>query len=219
VRTWDLAKGAEIKKIDAHTKPAVNPVYGVAWSPDGKQILSCSLDKTLKLWDAASGNLVREFKSYEEKKFEHGHRDGVFSAIFSPDGKLIASGGSDRTIKLWNVADGTVVRECVNPNVKASNPNIPMPPQAHPGWIYSLRFTPDGKHLVSAGNAPKLQGYLAIWSTADGKMQYGEELPLGPLYSVAVAPDGKLLALGCGPRGRQVQDANAYLLKMPEAIK
>ena len=57
------------------------------------------------------------------------------------------------------------------------------PPQAHPGWVYGLRFTPDGKFLVSAGNAPKNQGYLAVWNVADGKMLYGEELPLGPFYS------------------------------------
>jgi hypothetical protein len=48
-------------------------------------------------------------------------------------------------------------------------------------------------------------------------MLYGEELPLGPLYTVAVSPDGKLLALGGGPRGRQAQDVDGYLLRTPEA--
>src|SRR5262249_57651507 len=100
----------------------------------------------------------------------------------------------------------------------ARAPGAPAPPpQAHPGWVYSLRFTPDGKYLVSAGNAPRNQGHLAVWSVGDGKLVYSADLPLGPIYSVAVSPDGKLLALGCGPRGRQFQDVPAYILKMPEA--
>jgi WD40 repeat protein len=85
--------------------------------------------------------------------------------------------------------------------------------------VYSLRLTPDGKYVVSAGNAPRNQGYLAVWDLSDGKLIYGEELPLGPIYALAVAPNGKQLAVASGPRGRQLQEANAYLLLMPEAPK
>src|SRR5262249_39774765 len=135
----------------------------------------------------------------------------------SADGKLLISGGSDRSLKIWNVADGTVVRECVNPNIKAADGGpAPVPPAAHPGWIYSLRLSPDGQHIVTAGNAPRNQGYLAVWALEDGKMLYGEELPLGAIYAVAVSPDGKFLALGCGPRGKQFQDVNSYIMKMPD---
>jgi WD40 repeat protein len=191
----------------------------VAWSPDGKQLVSASLDRSLKLWDAAAGTMIREFKPFKEKEFEKGHREGVFSAAFSPDGKLLASGGSDRSIKIWNVADGSVVRELVNPTLKPPPAGVPSSPQAHPGWVYSLRWTPDGRFLISAGNAPKNQGYLAVWNVADGKMLHGEEMPLGAFYSVAVSPDGKLLALGCGPRGRQVTDVNSYVIRMPDSAK
>ncbi len=218
VRLWDVAKGQMVREIKAHAPPPSNAVYCVAWSPDGKQIVSGSLDHSLKLWDAANGQMVREFKGYKEKTFEKGHRDGVFAVAFSPDGKQIVSASSDHTIKFWNVADGSVVRECTNPKLKQAAA-AGEPPQAHPGWVYSLRFTPDGKTLVSAGNAARNHGYLALWGAADGKFLYGEELPLGAIYSVAVAPDGKHLALGCGPRGRQAQDANGYVLKMPEPEK
>src|SRR5262249_26264301 len=155
------------------------PIYSVAWTPDGKQVVSASLDKSLKLYDAASGNLVREFKAFKEKDFEKGHHDGVFSVAISPDAKLLASGSSDRSIKLWNIADGSVVRELSNPTIKTNQPGPdgkPIPgqfPQAHPGWIYGLRFTSDGRFLVSVGNAPKNQGYLAVWNVADGKMLHG----------------------------------------------
>ena len=133
VRIWDIAKGhvhqGDQRPPGMPPSPAAAgpPIYCVAWTPDGKQVLSGSLDHSLKLWDATSGTLVREFKGYKEKEFEKGHRDGVFSAAFSPDGKMLASGSSDRAIKIWNVADGSVVRELVNPNLK---PAAPWPPQA-----------------------------------------------------------------------------------------
>ena len=212
VRIWDIAKGTQVREIKAHTTPAANPVYCVAWSPDSKQIVSGSLDKSLKLWDASNGNAVREFKPYKEKEFDKGHRDGVFSAALTPDGKFLVSGSSDHTLKVWNVADGSVVRELVNPNLTAPAGSSPY---AHSGWIYSVRLTPDGQRVVSAGNAPKNHGYLAVWNLADGKLLYGEELPIGPIYSLAVSPNAELLGLACGPRMRQLPDAHGYLMKMP----
>jgi hypothetical protein len=164
---------------------------------------------------------VREFKAYKEKEFEKGHRDGVFCLAFSPDGTRLASGSSDRSIKIWNVADGSVVLELNNPNLKPSpTPTGAMLPQAHPGWVYSLRYTADGKYLVSVGGAPQNKGFLGVWNAADGKMVYGEELPLGTFYAVAVSPDAKLVAVGTGATGRPVPDANnSYILKMPDAVK
>ena len=50
-------------------------------------------------------------------------------------------------------------------------------------------------------------------------MLSGEELPVGAINSVALSPDGKLLGLACGPQGRQQQEVNSYLLKMPEVVK
>src|SRR5262249_18724885 len=67
VRIFDLTKNAQVRAINAHTTPAPpSAIYSVAWSPDGKQLVSTSLDRTMKLWDATSGNLVREFKAYKE---------------------------------------------------------------------------------------------------------------------------------------------------------
>jgi WD40 repeat protein len=218
VRIWDIAKGQQIKQIDAHTKPMPSPVYCVAWSADGKQVVSGSLDHTMKLWDAASGNLVREFKAYKVKEFEKGHQDAVFCLAFSPDGKTIASGSSDRSIKIWNVADGSVLRTFVNPNVKqpAAIPGVPpAPPESHPGWVYSLQFISGGSRLVSVGNAPGNQGYVAVWNVPDGKLVASELSQLGPFNSVAPSPDGKLLAVGCSPHGRVFQDVESYVIRTP----
>jgi WD40 repeat protein len=216
VRIWDLAKGQQLKQIEAHTKPIPSPVYCVTWTSDGKQVISGSLDQSLKLWDAGSGALVREFKAFKTKDFEKGHRDGVFCVALSADGKLVASGSSDRTIKIWNVADGTVLRECINlrlrPAAKAALPS----PASHPGYVYSICFTPDTRRLVSAGNAPRHHGYLALWNVADGSLIHGAAYPLGPIYAVAVSPDGKRLALGCGPRSQNFDEVDCHIMKMPE---
>jgi WD40 repeat protein len=62
------------------------------YSPNGKQIISASLDKTIKIWDANSGNCLQTLK---------GHEDSVITAKYSPDGTKIISGSRDGIIKIW----------------------------------------------------------------------------------------------------------------------
>ncbi len=210
IRIYDLAKGVLLKEINAHPTANATQIYCVVYSPDGTKIISSSIDNSLKLWDAVSGALVKEFKAYKVKEFEKGHQDSVFDAAFSPDGKFLASGsaGLERVIKIWNVADGTVVRDLANPKLKAN------PVRSHPGWIYKVRYTKDGKYLVSIGDAPKNMGYLAVWNPEDGKLLSGEAHPLGSFFGLAIAPNGKL-AIGAGPRGRPEDLNSAYLLNLP----
>jgi WD40 repeat protein len=213
VRIFDLVKNVLVKEINAHAVANATMIYTLAFTPDGKQVVSGSYDQSLKLWDVTSGNLVREFKAYKVKEFEKGHQDGVFSAAFSPDGKFLASGSSglERVIKIWNVADGSVVRDLANPAIKSS------PPASHPGWVYNLRYTKDGKRLVSVGDAPLNKGFLAVWDPAAGKMLYGETMPLGTFFGLAISPNDQFLAIGAGPRGRPTPNFNsAYLVKMPK---
>ncbi len=69
----------------------------VALSPDGWLALSGSADKTLKLWEAATGRHLRTFS---------GDNDSVYSGAFSPDGRLVLSGSGDKTLKLWDLGLG-----------------------------------------------------------------------------------------------------------------
>jgi WD40 repeat protein len=112
-------------------------------------------------------------------------------------------------VKLWNPADGTVVREFVNPNLKPG-----AVPPSHPGWVYGVRFLPDGKRLVSVGGAPKNHGSLAVWDVEDGKLLAAEDLPLGAFFSVATTTDGNQLAVGTSG-GAGAREVNAYVLKTP----
>jgi WD40 repeat protein len=211
VRLFDLVKGAQLREINAHPTKDGTMIYAVAWMPDGKQILTAGYDNTLRLFDAASGNKVREFRAYKVKEFEQGHQDSVFCATISPDGKYVASGSSglERVLKLWKTGDGTVVRDFLNPQLKTK--------ASHPGWIYGVRFTRDGKYLVSVGDAPRNRGYLAVWNVEEGKLVLGEELPLGVFFTLDLAPESGLLAIGAGSRGTRANSEwnSAYLVRVP----
>ena len=213
VRIYDIAKNAVVKQIAAHTAMTGKSVYAIAWTPDGKQIASASQDQTVKLWDAAGGNLVREFKAYDEKAFPKGHRNQVFCLAFSKDGQLLATGGQDRSVKLWKVADGSVVREFVRPDSKPSA--VDGGPEAHPGGVYGVRFTPDGKSLVTVGHAPKLKAVLSVWDVADGKRTAYVELPTGPAFGLALTSDGTKAAIASGPKERTRPESEAVIVKVP----
>ncbi len=102
-------------------------VADLAFSPDGRLILSGSLDKTLILWDAASGTALHELT---------GHTGAVLALAFSPDGRLAASGDQLGAILTWDVARGVAIRRL----------------QGHQGPIYDLAFHPSGDTLLSAAD-------------------------------------------------------------------
>ncbi|MDF5730295.1 MAG: serine/threonine protein kinase, partial [Rhizonema sp. PD38] len=99
-------------------------VISVAISPDGNTLASGSNDKTIKLWNLATGEQTRTLQ---------GHSDLVHSVAISPDGKTLTSGSVDKTIKLWNLATGEQIRTL----------------QGHSDSVISVAISPDGKTLAS----------------------------------------------------------------------
>jgi hypothetical protein len=91
-QTFSATIRLTVTTLSGHT----DEVNSVAFSPDGRLLASGSADYTIKLWDVASGSLVRTLT---------GHTDYVLSVAFSPDGRLLASGSDDKTIKLWDISD------------------------------------------------------------------------------------------------------------------
>ena len=70
----------------------------MAFSPDGKRIVSGSCDNTVRVWDADTGQPVGQPLT--------GHTDAVTSVAFSPDGKRIVSGSDDKTVRVWDADTG-----------------------------------------------------------------------------------------------------------------
>jgi WD40 repeat protein len=142
-------------------------VRSVAFSPDGRLLASGSDDKTIKLWEVATGSLVRTLS---------GHTSIVFSVAFSPDGRLLASGSADWTVKLWEVASGSLVRTL----------------SGHPGSVNSVAFSPDGRLLASGSSGTTIK----LWEVATGSLVRTLSGHTDLVRSVAFSPDGRLLASG-----------------------
>ncbi len=105
-----------------------------------------------------------------------GHTHEVTSVSFSPDGRLLASGSWDKTIKLWRVADGALVRTLTG----------------HTRWVESVSFSPDGRLLASGGGDETIK----LWRVADGSLVRTLRRHAWQVNSVVFSPDGRLLASG-----------------------
>jgi len=153
-------------------------VYSVAFSPDGRQVVSGSGDKTIKLWDVATGQEIRTFS---------GHSNVVNSVTFSPDGRQVVSGSGDKTIKLWDVATGQEIRTF----------------SGHSNVVNSVTFSPDGRQVVS-GSSDKT---IKLWDAATGREIRTFSGHSWSVHSVAFSPDGRQIISGSDDKTIKLWDA------------
>ncbi|CAG7847963.1 Vegetative incompatibility protein HET-E-1 [Serendipita indica DSM 11827] len=157
-------------------------VLTVGFSPDGSRIVSGSSDKTIRLWDADTGQPLGEPL--------RGHEGVVWAVGFSPDGSRIVSGSSDKTIRLWDADTGQPLGE---------------PLRGHEGSVLTVGFSPDGSRIVS-GSFDKT---IRLWD-ADTGQPLGEPLRghEGSVLTVGFSPDGSRIVSGSSDKTIRLWDAD-----------
>jgi DNA-binding beta-propeller fold protein YncE len=187
-----IAGGAEgqigramVYRVDQPQQPAVvmdghrDILYAADWSPDGNVIATAGYDRTIQLWDVATGKNLQTLK---------GHNGAVFAVDFSPDGSTLISGAADDTAKVWDVATGQRLDTLAQPQ----------------GAVLSVAFTPDGEYLVagSADNRLRVWRFVSRGATAINPMidsRFADDTAIDKLaipahgqFAVVVARSGKV---------------------------
>ncbi len=183
IRIWDTTSGAKIAECHGHH----SKVLRVSFRSDGKRLVSTSADSTVRQWDPATGQKVAP--PYER------HTGEVMTAAYSPNGQWVASGGTDRTIRVWG-ADNRQERAVLN---------------GHTAFVKELAFDATGERIVSTSSSFGSQGFdgdgtVRIWDLAH------EGLPVlrghtSYVYPAAYSPDGQWIATGSWDRTVRLWDA------------
>jgi WD40 repeat protein/serine/threonine protein kinase len=132
IRLVDAETCQDVRRWGAHTEA----IWSLSFSPDGNWLLSPSEDKTVGVWEVATGKLAARLV---------GHGAHVLCAAMSPDGTRIASGGRDGYVRLWDTTHFENVAQL----------------GGHTSYVYSLAWSPDGTQLVSSSG----DGTVRLWDT------------------------------------------------------
>ncbi len=177
VRLWSVQQGTCIKILHGHN----STVFSIAFSLDDQTLVSASSDSSVRLWDVSKGVCVRTLQ---------GHNSGALSVNFnpvclrqtygesaaSPKGIncILAIGGFDGLVRLWDVASGYYTKTL----------------QGHTDWIWSVSFSPDSSLLASGSNDKSIK----LWDVISGDCITTINDHSGGVISVTFSPDGQTLA-------------------------
>ena len=191
VRLWDAGELKLIRSFEGHRKE----VLAVAFAPDGKSLAAGCADGSIRIWEVASGKQLASWQAHEIK---------VLSVAFASDGKTLASGGTC-TALIPGVARGAIHADYI----RLWNPETGKPARQHTMRGTVVRYSPDGRTLLAAGNyvmGRNLEGGGTLRSSGtkvalgmpgrDG--EWAEMKGIGS--TAAFSPDGRLVSVAYGDR-------------------
>ena len=234
IKLWNVETGQEIRTLKGHN----SSVGSVSFSSDGKTLASGD-GGTIKLWNVETGKEIRTLKGHnsehnrkveftrdgqfdvetgEEIRTPIGYNEYFYSISFSPDGKTLATGSSDKTIKLWNVETGQEIRTLSGHNDSVDSVSFSSDGKTlatgsrdktiklwnvetgqeirtltgHNSNVNSVSFSPDGKTLATGSD----DGTIKLWNVETGKEIRTLTGHNSTVTSVSFSPDGKTLATG-----------------------
>jgi len=171
-KLWEIRTGALMLTLTSNAR-----IYEAAFSPDGKLLAGACDDKSIKLWNAHTGELKRVLS---------GHVNSVNSVAFSPDGKTLASASADTTVKLWDPQTGALKQTLTGLH----------------SWANSVAFSPDGETVAAGSSAPGPTGSpgrnqgVTLWEVKTGALKQTLTGHDDGVVSIAFSPDGRTLASG-----------------------
>jgi WD40 repeat protein len=177
----------QIKKNEFHLRPWVlsktlgghnDSVYSATYSPDGLRIVTASNDKTARIWDAITGNLIATLE---------GHNDSVRSATYSPDGSHIVTASNDKTARVWDALSGQSIGTLAG----------------HTDWVRTVSFSPDGSRIVTASTDKTAR----IWDAITGNLIATLEGHNDSVRSATYSPDGSRIVTAADDKTARVWDA------------
>lgn len=171
----DLNTGKMINRFPQIREDDNYTVSGVSISPDGRIIATGNDDKTIRLWNAASGEFIGALR---------GHNDRILMLAFSPDGRQLASASRDRTVKLWEAKGGRLIRSF----------------EGHTDSVFSVAFSPDGRQLASGGADQTIK----LWEVATGSLLRTLQGHTHYVLSLSFNPNGRTLVSGSSDKTTRV---------------
>jgi WD40 repeat protein len=201
--TTNAREFSVIKTLAGHT----DIIWTVALSANGQTLASGSEDRTIKVWNPQTGQLMHTFS---------GHAGAVRAIALSLDGNLLVSAGSDRTIKMWNLKTDKLIRTLeghqdtiwsvaissdrrylatasADRTIKIWNihtKELLATFKGHSDWVFSVAFSPDGQTLASASK----DGTIKLWDVQKGQEIYTFTGHTEAVRAVAFDPQGQHIA-------------------------